>query len=194
MTIYTSSAYEIGTESDLDYLIGPLRLHLGDTSSPFTYTDGALRRALVDGFKSLTVRWHSRYSIVMSGVRSELSPTFTISGVLYGQFTVGRLTSNWTFTDAEPPTIQIADERPIVLSAAIILKRGRLQALSGTYENWRDDEIAYSNLESSRALQLSIQGDIEELNSILPPRGKRLSKAQRQSLPGFTSDFNIYEG
>lgn len=184
--LLTEAAYEIVSPSDLDYLLGSLRVHLGDVTSPFTHSDGYLRKALVDGFKALGKRWQRRYTIVASGY-------MLASGMDYGYYLVSR-TTNYVFPETEPPVIQLEDERPIVLSAAIAIKRGQLQVMSPNLGSWKDDEISQSNIESGKALQLSLALDVEELESLLPSRAKKLARASKQSLPGFDFAHNYMEG
>lgn len=157
------------TSSSLDYLIPQLRDHLGDRDAK-TYSTDFLRQQLFSAFKALVPRWQYRYSIDALDVITR--------------------NPDVTFVFAEPPTIQKFDERPIILMASIIVKRGLLQSSSLGFGSWRDDEISYSNIEGSRVLKESLAMDMEELETILPSRTRKLSKASKQSLPGF---INIYE-
>lgn len=189
----TVAGYEVGYPSDLDYLIGSLRSHLGDITSPFLFSDGFLRRNLIDAFKSLRIRWQSRYIITPSGTIGPLG--YISSGVDYNYYSVTRDLNKWTFTSPEPPVIQVEDERPVVLQAAIIIKQGKLENKALGFGSWRDDELSYSNLRAGDALESSLQRDKEELESMLPSRANKLARPRKQSLPGFTeTTFNFYEG
>lgn len=190
----TIGAYEIATESGFDYLIGPLRAHLGDVSSPFTFSDGLLRRALVDAVKALTKRWQSRYTVSCSGTLvTELGVPFIMSGIDYSTWYAIRA-DGWLFPVAEPPTILIEDERPIILQASINMKRGILQKNALGFGTWRDDELSLSSVEGSQSLKASIKMDEDELTDMLPPRGKKLAHPRKQSLVGFATVTNLYEG
>lgn len=184
--LLTEASYEVVNPSDLDYLMGSLRVHLGDLNSPYTYSDGFLRKALIDGFKALGKRWQRRYTIVASGY-------MVASGYDYGYYLVSR-TSNYSFAEAEPPVILLEDERAVVLSASIAIKRGQLQNMAANLGSWKDDEISQSNIESGKAVQLSLTLDVDELEMLLPSRSRKLAKASKQSLPGFDFIHNFYEG
>lgn len=195
MALTTTSGYEVSYPSDLDYLIGPLRAHLGDVQSPFTFSDALLRRTLVDAVKALSHRWQFRYKISAAGTIGELN--YTASGIDYNYYSVSRNTTKYTFIDTEPPVIQISDERAIILQASIIIKSGNLHASSAnsSFGSWRDDELSYSNIESGKSFQTSLSDDRLELDSLLPSRARKLARTDRQSLGGFTSSVgNYYEG
>lgn len=191
----TIGASEIATESGLDFLLGSLRAHMGDVSAPYTFSDGLLRRALVDAVKSLTKRWQTRYTIVCSGIAPQIP--LLISGIDYSYWYVYRTHTPgaWRFPVDEPPIILVEDERPIVLQAAITLKNGQLQKNALGFGSWRDDEISLSNIAGGDKLEQSIIRDRAELDSILPPRAEKLAHPRKQSLVGFSSAvLNIYEG
>lgn len=170
------SDWYIFVETDLDYLIGLFRIHLGDTDvDNLRYTTSILRTSLVAGLKALGPRWKYRYSINSS-------------------YVVSRNHTFLTFTDVEPPIIQVFDEFPIVLMASILVKSGAVQESSWSVASWADDEIRYSNIAAAGQKDASIERDIALLNQIIPPRGKKLARVTKQSLPGFTEELgNIWE-
>jgi len=96
-----------------------------------------------------------------------------------------------TYLFPSPPIIERGDERAIILMSSIIMKEGSLENSSYDMGSWRDAEIAYSNIESSKAKQLSLQKDIEELKSIITPPSRRLAQPVKGSLPGYLN--NLYE-
>jgi hypothetical protein len=160
------------TAVNYDYLIDSLRLHLGDIdSTSYRYLDEWLRTALALSIKGLQKRWNYRY-------------------LLDDDYNVYRNT-NITFLFAEPPIIQHGDEDPIILKASIILKSGTLENSSYNYGSWRDFEISYSNIESSRSKDSSLRRDMEMLDEILKPPQKRLAFTAKRSLPGYKD--NAYE-
>lgn len=53
----------IASSTSLDYLLEPLRLHLGDMTSPYRYLDEWLRVALVMSVISLQRWWSNKYTI-----------------------------------------------------------------------------------------------------------------------------------
>lgn len=191
----TIGAYEIATESGFDYLIGPLRAHLGDVSTPFQFSDGLLRRALVDSVRALTKRWQSRYVVTCTGPYvTQSGVPFIMSGVDYSTWFAIRAVGGWSFPVAEPPTILVEDERPIILQASINIKRGILQKNALGFGSWRDDELSLSNVQGATSLRDSIKMDESELTDMLPPRGKKLAHPRKQSLVGFSTVTNLYEG
>jgi hypothetical protein len=166
-------AVEITSATDLDYLIPALRMHLGDTDET-VYSDGMLRRALVEGFKLVQPRWNFRY-------------------LIDSDYTVTR-NPNTTFVQPSPPVIMYADERPIVLGAAIILRGGLIWTAGSDAVSWKDEEVSFSNVTGSKMREASYLRDWEELNQLLPERGNRLASTTRQELPGFKYPPNFYEG
>jgi hypothetical protein len=95
------------------------------------------------------------------------------------------------FLFPEPPVIEEGDLWPILLQASIIIKSGSLENSSWNFNSWRDAEIAYSNLESARSKDKSLDRDIELLDQMLPWRGKRLAAPIKGHLPGYLE--NVYE-
>lgn len=158
--------------TNLHELVEKLRLHLGDTDpDSYRYMETWLRVALLSGMEALLPRWNYKY-------------------LLDAQDDVYR-NSHHTFIFPEPPVIQRGDIRPIILMAAIVIKGGSLENSSWDFASWRDAEIAFSNLESSRSKDKSLDRDIDELNSILPERIKRLAQPKKGHLPGYKN--NPYE-
>jgi len=94
------------------------------------------------------------------------------------------------FDYAEPPVVQVKDERAIVLQSSIFVKAGVMEENSYDFGSWRDEEISVSNIEGSKAKSLSLQKDVEELNALFP---RRLAKAKKQSLHGYKYPPNVVE-
>ena len=156
--------------SNLEELILPLRIQIGDIGGTPTYSDETLHEILRVAVNGLMRRWNSRYYVDNDGIVQRSTAT--------------------TFEFSSPPVIQRGDHRAIVLMAAIMIKGGKKFSTSGQAASWRDDEVSYSNIEGSRQLSTSLEADITELNSILPLPLKRLAKALYGSLPGWTQEFN----
>jgi len=162
----------IETETNLDYLIVDLRLHLGDTdATAYRYTDAWLRTSLVMSVKALMRWWNYKY-------------------LIDSDYNASR-NSRITFLFPAPPTIEYGDEYPIVLMASIIIKEGSLENSSWNTGSWRDAEIAYSNIEGNKARTASLKQDWETLESILKPPQKRLAQSKKGSTPGYLG--NTYE-
>jgi hypothetical protein len=154
------------SETNYDYLIDRLRLHLGDIdSSSYRYMDEWLRTALSMAIKKLQRWWNYRYLI-------------NTDNDVYRN-------SRYSFQFSSPPIIQHKDEDPIILMASIIIKEGSLENASWDSVSWKDAEISYSNLEGSRARRESLKNDWEALFHVLTPPSKRLAKSIKGSLPGY---------
>lgn len=161
----------ISTSTSLDYLIDDLRVHLGDVTAPYRYSDELLRHALVMACKTLGRKWRDRYTINSSYVVSRSATA--------------------TFTEDSPPVIMRADERLFILQAAIILVSASLKDAAWDLGSWRDDEVAYSNIAGGNMVAKVLSNDIEELERLLR---QRLYGADRQELPGFRLPMNYREG
>ena len=158
--------------TNVDYLIDPLRLHLGDTTSgSYRYTDEWLRTSLIMSIKALQRWWDYKYLVDTN-------------------YDVYR-NQHWNYLFSEPPVIEHGDEQPIILMASIIIKEGSLENNSWNVGSWKDAEIAYSNIEGNKAKVASIEADRKALEDMLKPPTKRLARTQKGSLPGYKK--NIYE-
>ena len=156
--------------TDIDFLIPVLRFYLGDYSTD-RYTTETLRQALSLSIKTLMRRWSSKYKIDDAGTITR-NPTYS-------------------FEFAAPPLVQIKDEPPIVIQAAILIKSGTLQDSSWQVASWRDDEIAVSNIQADKSRHRTLDRDFELLESYFKTR---LFAGSRQALPGFKYPPNWREG
>lgn len=156
---------------DITGFLPRLRLHLADGTVPYRYTDTWLITALWCAVEAIMPRWNYKYLLDDSNLvyRNSSSP----------------------FLFSEPPVIERGDVWPIVLQAAIIVKEGSLENSSWNFASWRDAEISYSNLESSRSKDASLIRDIELLDTMLPWRTKRLAVPIKGHLQGYLG--NEYE-
>jgi hypothetical protein len=159
--------------TNLDYLIMPLRLHLGDIdSTQYRYLDEWLRTALVMAVKNLERWWSYKYLLN------------------YTTYNVYRNTQSTFFYFAEPPVVEVGDEYPIVLMASMIIKGGQLENSAWNTASWRDAEISYSNIEGSRARRESLEADRKALEEYLKPPQKRLALTKKNHLPGYKFNPN----
>ncbi len=154
--------------SGLEELISILRIQIGDTESTPTYSDETLHEILRHSVSSLMNRWNHKYFVDNDGV-------------------VQRDTSDFIFDYSSPPVIQRQDHRAIVLMASIMIKSGKKFSTSSNTISFRDEEISYSNIESSRQLSSSLQDDLSELETMLPK--KKLAKAVYSRLYGEVPDY-----
>ncbi len=161
----------ITTETNLDYLITDLRLHLGDITEPYRYTTAWLRTSLVMSVKALMRWWNYKY-LIDTDYNAARNPH-----VLY--------------LFSSPPLIEYGDEYPIILMASIIIKEGSLEESAWNTGSWRDAEIAYSNIEGNKAKTTSLKQDWATLENILKIPQKRLAQSKKGSTPGYLN--NRYE-
>jgi len=164
----------ITAETNLDYLITPLRLHMDDYTEPFTYSDSFLRTHLVFAVKSLAPRWNYRYLL-------DTNNNVTRN-------------SHHTYLFPDPPLVQYSDDRAIVLQAAIDIKSPLVYTHSQSAVSWKDDEVSFTNISGHTSLAESLKRDLEELERLLPSARSRLAQPIKQSLPGFMNPPNEYEG
>ena len=127
----------ITQETNYDYLLPKLRLHLGDFTEPYRYTDEWLRTALAGAIDLLGSWWDYRYLLTEDNL------------------TVSRSTSA-TFALDSPPIIQKSDERPLILRAGLIMKSGSLESMSYNLGTWKDAEISHSNVQAGKSKESSI--------------------------------------
>lgn len=178
-------------QTNTDYLIDSVRLHVGDTESE-RFSDSLIRSAIVTGIKSLQKRWKNRYMVYASGVIEVPQPSDlpVVDGYLYANLPEGRglipdnLAENdvfrnpfYTFSDPGD-LISQEDEYPIILSASIILQRAKYMSSSAVFQNWSDGEFSFSNVASARAYESSLGTLTAELDSYFK---KRLAGATRTS-------------
>ncbi len=156
------------TPCNLDDLIDSVRLRIGDINpTAYRYTDNWLRTALISSVEVLTLWMNYRY-LLDSNMNIYRNP--------HGYFIFDEITYG---------IIQPGDKQAIVLMASFIILEGSLENSAWDFQSWRDAEISYSNLESSRARDGTLKRIWEELINTLTPPGKRLARAKKGSLPGF---------
>lgn len=162
----------IKSSCNLNYLIPMVRLRIGDyNSNSYRYMDDWILKALVVSVSTLS-RWMNFKYLLDDDDNVYRNP-------------------NTTFIFEEPPIIEMGDDGLIVLMAAYIILEGSLENSAWDYVSWRDNEIAFSNLESSRARDRTLSRLWDELMSALLPPTKRLAHAKKQTLPGYLG--NEYE-
>lgn len=161
------------TTVDITYLIPRLRMAVGDGDES-RYTDEWLETSLIASVENLQKWWNYKY-LLDSNSQVYRNP-------------------NIKFLFSQPPVVEGADNRPIVLMASILIKTGQLENLSWNLGAWRDAEISYSNIESGRRKDKGLDRDWRELTSILKPPQKRLASAGKGHLPGYLGSSNEYRG
>ncbi len=153
----------------VNFLLPALRLTIGDTdSSSYRYTDEWLIIALKESVKALSNWWHDRY-------------------LLNTDEEIYRNTTNtvYVFDFTEPPVVQLGDERPMVIMAAIIVLEGSLENSAWNIASWKDAEIAYSNIASGSIRGSTLTRLDAEMRDILTPPTKKLARVLKGDLPGY---------
>lgn len=160
---------------DLTNLIPELRLRIGDTTpASYRYTDDWLLVSLKASVKILSKWWNFKYLLDANGelIRNP-------SG--YFVFDVG---SDGVIGGVLEP----GDDQVIIIYASIIILEGSLENSAWDFGSWRDAEISYSNIESSRSRGDTLKRLWDELTSLLKVPQKRLAKALKGSLPGYLNN------
>lgn len=159
---------------DLNNLIPEFRLAIGDLDpASYRYLDAWLLAALKASVKRLSKWWNFKYLL-------DISEEVTRNPNGY-----------FVFDEATYGVLEQGDDQIIILMAAWVLLEGSLENSAWDFQSWRDAEIAYSNLESSRARNENLARLWNELISTIKPPQKRLARAKRSSLPGYLN--NAYE-
>lgn len=159
---------------DLTVLLPNLRLRIGDINpSSYRYTDEWLEISLRASVETLGRWWNYKYLLDENGdVYRNPNGHFIFDENIYG-------------------IIEPSDKQAIILMAAYIILEGSLENSAWDFQSWKDNEISYSNLESSRARNQTLSRLWEELTSTLKVPQKRLARALKGSLPGYKN--NPYE-
>lgn len=155
-------------KSNLETLVLPLRVQIGDTGGTPSLSDEYLHMVLIESVAALMARWNDKYYVTNAGV--------VLRNANYGTF-------DWS----SPPEIQHKDRRPIVLQASVLIKSGSKFSQSGDVVSWRDEEISYSNIESARQRSSTLEDDTRELNMIFP---RRLARPLYGRLYGQKQEYN----
>jgi hypothetical protein len=154
---------------NIGYLVPELRLAIGDTDpTTYRYMSDWLKLSITLAIKALNRRWNHKYIIDSNGLvyRNPLATNF-----LYDEATYG--------------VIEASDEYLIILQASIIVLEGSLENSAWNFVSWKDAEMAFSNLESSRSRGDNLKRLIDELNSQIKFPTKKLAWTTKGSLPGY---------
>ena len=181
------------TSSNLDYLIPPVRLHLGDPSGSI-FSDTVILTGLVFGVKMLQTRWSNRYFIYTS----DMHVSGTLINTPNGQFDIG-YTPNVNdalrnpfipFVSTSPPIIDQNDEPAIVLAAAILVRKSAITSSVSAFSSWSTPDLSVSNIQSGKVLVDMLRNDEEALNELFK---RRLGKSVKDTFPlGMYTDLTPY--
>ena len=158
----------------LTNLYPALRLRIGDIDpTAYRYIDAWLLESLKASVEELGKWWNFKYLL-------------TDLGEVYRNPNSG----DFIFPESYG-VVEMSDKQIIVTMAAFILLEGSLENMAYNFVSWRDAEIAYSNLESSRSRSETLRRLWETLMITLLPPTKRLAYPLKMSLPGYKD--NPYE-
>jgi hypothetical protein len=162
------------TSTNLESLIPFLRLRIGDINvATYRYTDEWLNTALAGSVKTLEQWWNFKYLLDSDyNIYRNTNCTFLFDETTYG-------------------IIEPGDDQTIILMAAIIILGGSLENSAWDFGSWKDYEISYSNIESSKARGSTLDRLWNEMLGRLKPPQKRLAVPLKNSLPGYLN--NSYE-
>ena len=148
--------------TNIDYLIPMLRMELWDIDpTNYRYTDEWLSISLISSVKSLQRWWRNRYVV-------DVTNTIVTRG------------ADATFVQGEPPVIDAADEMPIILMAAFLVKEGSLENSAWNTATWRDAEYYVSNVEGGKLRDAGLKRTWDRLLMYLKPPQKRLNAGARE--------------
>lgn len=153
-------------KSNLEELIIPLRVQIGDIETTPTYSDELLHLILRQAVAALMTRWHDKYYVTNEGVICR--------------------NPNELWDWSSPPVIQHKDRRAIILQSSITIKGGKKFSESSNAVTWKDEEISYSNVQSAKQISSTLGDDVKELNELFPVKLAR-SKYSRQY--GWNNDW-----
>lgn len=157
------------TQTNLDIYVPSLRMYIGDTVVPYTYSDTLLLTALVESVRYLSVRWSNKYLIYSpdmlisdNGIQKTVSVPegiCTISSTIRenDMFKNCYYAQSTTFMD-------IQDQAALLLAAAYLMRRSLLNSTS--ISNWSTPDLSFSNVEASRSLRELIKADLESLDAL----------------------------
>jgi hypothetical protein len=177
----------ITTITNLDPYIPIVRIHLGDVTGT-QFSDNLVRTALVYGVKALGQKWSNRYFIFTSDMAISATEINTPSGIV----TVATLPNEYDafrntyqpFTSSEPPVIEQTDETPLILMAALGVRKSVITSSMSAFTNWSTPDLSYSNVQASKSLMDMLSADQKALDDWFKTR---LAKATKQNIPRLTA-------
>lgn len=171
----------ITTETNVDYLIDPVRLRLGDFDGT-VYSTTLVRTAIISAVKYLQKRWKSKYQVVTSGTYtgdnttapSGFAQANTVDGTAYIPY---GLDNNdvfrnpfVVFTQEGSPVVEQNDEDAIVLATAYIIHLAKLTNSSSTFVSWSTEDIRFTNTTAANTMRSVLEALQTELNTVFATR------------------------
>jgi hypothetical protein len=164
--------------TNLDFLIEPVRLRLGDNEG-LVYSDALVRTSLTSAIKFLQKRWKSKYQIVSQDtytgdVVDGAERANTVDGValIPAGLSIGSAFRNpfLEFTQPYPPVLEQNDEDAVVIAAAYLIYLAKLTGSSDSYYSWSTEDIRYTNTESAKSARLVMELFKDELDTLFKTR------------------------
>jgi len=171
----------ITTDTNIDYLIDPVRLRLGDFDGT-VYSTTLVRTALISAVKYLQKRWKSKYQVVTSGTYtgdnstapSGYAQAHTVDGTAYIPAGLGNddvfRNPFIAFTQEGPPVVEQNDEDAIVLATAYIIHLAKLTNSSSTFVSWSTEDIRFTNTTAANTMRSVLEALQLELNTVFATR------------------------
>jgi len=151
--------------TNIDYLIPYLRLRIGDVNEDtYRYMDEWLKISLIVSTRGLERYWGSKYIVTEAGVITR-NPGY----------------ANFEFPESDG-IVQKKDENIIIIKAALITLEGSLENSAWAIGSWKDAEISASNIEAGRLRTETLRNLRAELDSLIKPPMKRLTKGSRATI------------
>ena len=171
------------TKSNLDYLIVPVRMYVGDLTED-VFSNTVVLTSLVFAVKYLQNRWNNRYliysdSMLVGGTTVNTPDGMCTLSALPDTNDVFRNCAV-TFSSTAPPVIDQDDETAVILAASIMLRRSVISSSMSAFSNWSTPDLSYSNVSSSKMLLDLINADMKALDDFFK---KRLAAPQKQNFP-----------
>jgi len=160
------------TTSNLDYLITPLRFHIGDIDETL-FSDSVLLTGLVNGVKMIANRWSNKYLIYASGIDVSCVGYIPAVNDVYRN-------CSFAFQSVAPPIVEQSDEIAIILAASILVRRSVITSSVSAFSNWSTPDLSYSNIQSSKQLLSMLADDQRMLDDFF--KGK-LGRILKSTLP-----------
>ena len=169
--------------TNIDYLIPATQMYVGDVSET-TFAYSLVRTALTYGVKALQKRWNNRYFVYVSGMMIDSTHVMSPDGIIEvstmpDEYDVFRNSYNQTFYSSAPPVVDQTDETPIILSAAIILRRVTLTSSVAAMGSWSTPDLSFSNIQGSKQVMNMLSEDQKALDAFF---AQRLAHPQKDTI------------
>jgi hypothetical protein len=163
----------ITTPCNVDYLTKYVRVRIGDSETPYRYSDAVVRTALVTAVTSIAHLWDTRYFIydpLMDRGTQMMTPFGLLDKPTGLQDYDAIRNPTIEFSSEPPPIIDPRDEFPIVCAAAILCLRARLSSDMSSLISWQTPDFSYSANTVAKQLSGQIEQYLDELKAFFSRR------------------------